>query len=81
MHSLSLKIPPELHKRLAKTARLSRINQSELVRRALTEYLDQNANGPGFKTPGELAGDLAGSVAGGPEDLASNQDHLEDFGH
>jgi len=80
VHHLSLKIPDELQQRLADLAHETRINQSELVRRALAQFLDQQGGGGRSPSPGDLAADLAGSLQGGPADLASNPDHLADFG-
>lgn len=80
MNTLSLKIPPEMQQRLAALARERQINQSELVRRALAQFLDQQSERKPSPSPGDLAADLAGSLKGGPADLASNPEYLVDFG-
>ncbi len=80
MNNISIKIPEELRQRLCSAARTTRLSQSEVVRRALTQYLDDQAQSRDFQSAADLAGDLAGCVAGGPRDLAANPEYLDDFG-
>lgn len=80
MNSISVKVSPDLQERLAERARQSRLSQSELIRRALTQYLDEQTTGSNVQSAADLAGDLAGCVHGGPADLSSNPDYLDDFG-
>ncbi|MEX2497319.1 MAG: ribbon-helix-helix domain-containing protein [Wenzhouxiangellaceae bacterium] len=80
MNNISVKIDENLRKKLTLTARKTRISQSELIRRALTHYLDQQTSSGEFQSAADLAGDLAGCVAGGPADLAENPEYLDDFG-
>lgn len=80
MNNISVKIDEDLQKKLSLTARKTRISQSELIRRALTQYLDEQAASREFKSAAYLAGDLAGCVRGGPADLAGNPEYLDDFG-
>lgn len=80
MNNISVKISADLQRKLSQTARRTQLSQSELIRRALTRYLEQPAHGSDFKSAADLAGDLAGSVRGGPPDLAGNPAHLDDFG-
>jgi len=80
MNNISVKLDERLEKKLSSTARTTGISQSELIRRALTHYLDQQASPGEFKSAADLAGDLAGCVAGGPADLAENPEYLDDFG-
>jgi len=80
MDNISIKIPDELRQRLSSIARTSRLSQSEVVRRALTQYLDEQVHSRDFRSAAALASDLAGCVQGGPRDLAANPEYLDDFG-
>jgi predicted transcriptional regulator len=80
VNNLSVKVSAELQEKLTKTALATRLSQSELIRRALTQYLDHSRTSSEAPSAADLAGDLAGSVQGGTPDLASNQEYLEDFG-
>ena len=80
MNNISVKVSPELQQRLARVARQNRLSQSELIRRALTHFLDERAGLGDKKSAADLAGDLAGCVHGGPIDLSSDPKHLEGFG-
>lgn len=80
MNNISIKIPEELRQRLSSIARSTRLSQSEVVRRALTQYLDEQTQSRDFRSAADLAGDLAGCVHGGPRDLADNPEYLDDFG-
>ena len=80
MNNISVKIDKNLQNKLALTARKTRLTQSELIRRALSQYLDEQVSNREFKSAADLAGELAGCVHGGPGDLAVNPDHLDDFG-
>lgn len=81
MNNISVKVSPDLQRKLAQTALKTRLSQSELIRRALTQYLDEQTQGRDVKSAGDLACDLAGCVHGGPPDLSSNPEYLDDFGH
>lgn len=81
MNNISVKIDEDLRKKLSLTALKTRTSQSELVRRALTQYLDDKTSTRESRTAADLAGDLAGCVRGGPRDLAGNPEYLDDFGH
>lgn len=80
MNNISVKISEDLQQKLSQTARQTRLSQSELIRRALAQYLDDQAGKRGRKSAADLAGDLAGCVCGGPSDLAGNSEYLNDFG-
>ncbi|TVS12422.1 MAG: ribbon-helix-helix protein, CopG family [Wenzhouxiangella sp.] len=80
MDNISIKISHELRQKLSSAARTTRLSQSEVVRRALTLYLDEQVQSRDFQSAADLAGDLAGCVKGGPVDLAENPEFLEDFG-
>ncbi len=81
MNTLTIKIPPSLDSALAQASARAQVTKSELVRRAVAAYLaagsERNAGQPSAL---ELAGDLVGCFGGGPDDLASNPRHLDDFG-
>jgi hypothetical protein len=79
MKTLSLKLPDALAAKLGAAAKKRQASKSVLVREALEAYL---SNG-GRRQPGsflDLAGDLIGSLNGGPGDLAHNKKHLEAYG-
>ena len=80
MNTLTVKIPPGLDEALAQASARTHVNKSELVRRALDLYLRQREGERPFVSALDQAGDLVGCFAGGPKDLASNPEHLADFG-
>ncbi len=80
MNNVSVKIGKDLQQKLSQTAQQTQLSQSELIRRALAQYLDNQAEKQGRKSAADLAGDLAGCVRGGPSDLAGNPEYLNDFG-
>jgi hypothetical protein len=79
MKTLSLKLPDTLDRELTSHAKSQGITKSELVRKALVNYL-----GPGSvplrKSALALAGDLVGCLEG-PSDLSTNREYFKDFGH
>lgn len=83
METLTVKLPPPLRQALERASRRSRLSKSELARRAIAAFLvtDPASNeGPGPSSALARAGDLVGCFKGGPKDLASNPQHLADFG-
>jgi hypothetical protein len=82
MKTISLKLPQHLHARLERAARSRQVSKSMLVREALAVFLDaKNQRRQNKKVScHDLAGDLAGCLDGGPEDLATNPKYLEGFG-
>lgn len=80
MNTLTVKIPPSLDEALARASARTHVNKSELVRRALDLYLREREQDRPFVSALDQAGDLVGCFAGGPKDLASNPEHLADFG-
>jgi hypothetical protein len=80
MNTLTIKIPPNLDSALAQASARAQVTKSELVRRAVAAYLAGSPDRSGPPSALELAGDLVGCFGGGPEDLASNPRHLDDFG-
>ena len=80
MNTLTLKIPPELERAIVLASQQEHLSKSELVRRALLAYVNQQKAGIHSMSALEQAGDLVGCVGGGPSDLSSNPRHLDDFG-
>lgn len=81
MNTLTIKIPPSLDSALAQASARAQVTKSELVRRAVAAHLAAGAQrNAGPPSALELAGDLVGCFGGGPDDLASNPRHLDDFG-
>ena len=80
MTNISVKIDENLQEKLTLAVRKTQLRQSELIRRALTQYLDEQAVTRQFQSAADLAGDLAGCARGGPSDLAENSAYLADFG-
>jgi hypothetical protein len=80
MNTLTIKIPPQLETEIIEASAREHLSKSALVRRALEVYLRQRKSGGAFVSALDQAGDLVGCFAGGPDDLASNPEHLADFG-
>jgi ABC-type amino acid transport substrate-binding protein len=80
MATLTVKIPEALERSIAIAARRERVTKSELVRRAMAKYVAQNDDDHKFQSAMDLAGDLIGSVRGGPVDLATNAKYMDDYG-
>ena len=78
MKTISLKLPDDLHARLAQMSRRRSVGKSEVVRAALEAYFAGTAAAAG-PSCADLAGDLVGSLSG-PKDLASNPKHLRGYG-
>lgn len=75
---ITIRIPAALGKQLKKRAHLHGQSESEVVRQALENYLQQN--------PGESAYDILmrlgiiGSAKGAPPDLSTNKKYFDGFG-
>ena len=76
---ISVRIDEELHKKLEQRAATIRIDESEIVRRALTEYLSKHETRQSAYDLFKKAG-LIGIIKAGPKDLATNKKHFEGFG-
>ena len=79
MQTISLKLPDSLLTRLEKESRERRTTKSSLVRAALERELSASSPRAG-RSCYDLATDLAGSLSGLPEDLATNPKYWTDFG-
>jgi Arc/MetJ-type ribon-helix-helix transcriptional regulator len=83
MAVISLKLTADLDAQLTEQAQRRRLSKSELVRRALTAFLQASEQGVESAAPpsaADLLADLVGCCEGGPADLSSNPAHLSDFG-
>ena len=83
MAVISLKLSADLDAQLTEQAHRRRLSKSELVRRALTMFLQTSEQGmEGSTSPSavDLLADLVGCCEGGPADLSSNPAYLSDFG-
>lgn len=81
MDIISLKVESDLAAELEKAARREGISKSEYARRALRDRMRlQQTDMQRTPTALELAGDLVGSIKGGPGDLSINPRYMEGFG-
>ena len=83
MAVISLKLTEDLDAQLTAQAQRRRLSKSELVRRALTAFLQSSERGGDGLPPqsaADLLADLVGCCEDGPADLSSNPAHLSDFG-
>ena len=83
MAIISLKLTEALDAQLTEQASRRRLSKSELVRRALTAFLqspekDLEATSP--QSAADLLADLVGCCEGSPADLSTNPAYLADFG-
>jgi hypothetical protein len=78
MDLVSFKLPPSLRKRLAEEARRRRVSQAAVIRESLEAALLERPAARGELTCADLAGDLIGSVRGGPRDASTNKRYLEE---
>lgn len=78
METLTIRLGPALGQQLHEASIHEHLSKSELVRRAITAYLECT-NAP-FVSALERSGDLVGCFTGGPKDLASNPKHMKGFG-
>ena len=77
MKAISLKLPDEVDARLASHTEALGKTKSQLIRDALTSFLDREGADHGSCL--DLVRDLVGT-ASGPGDLASNKKHLRGYG-
>ena len=79
MTTISLKVPESLAREVALEARRRGVSKSAWVREALERAAKEGRRKKKLSCL-ELAGDLVGSLRGGPSDLSSNPKYMEDFG-
>jgi hypothetical protein len=83
MAVISLKLSEDLDAQLTEQAQRRRLSKSELVRRALTTFLqtsEQVIEGSASPSAVDLLADLVGCCEDGPADLSSNPAYLSGFG-
>jgi Arc/MetJ-type ribon-helix-helix transcriptional regulator len=83
MAVISLKLTEALDALLTEQAHRRRLSKSELVRRALTAFLQTSERGVEGSAPqsaADLLADLVGCCEDGPVDLSSNAAYMSDFG-
>lgn len=78
MELVSFKLPPQLRKRLAEEARRRRVSVAAVIRESLQATLLERPSARGELTCADLAGDLIGSVRGGPKDASTNKRYLDE---
>jgi predicted transcriptional regulator len=78
MKTISLKLPQALLRKLEYVAKQQHQSKSDLIRSALTQYLDSERPA-GCGSFLEAAADWIGCVEG-PGDLSYNPKHMEGFG-
>ncbi len=74
MRAISIKLPPELDRRLSELARRRKTTRSAIVREAI-EALESS----GKESVASAARDLAGSLRG-PVDLSTSDAHMAGYG-
>jgi hypothetical protein len=82
MAVISLKLTEALDAQLTEQAQRRRLSKSELVRRALTAFLQspvQCVEDAAPPSAADLLADLVGCCEDGPADLSSNPAYLADF--
>ncbi len=78
MKAISIKLPDPLFHDLAQRAKTSASSQSEIIRSALTAYLQSDAQ-PSTASCADRAKRWTG-IMQGPADLSTNSAHLDGFG-
>ena len=79
MKTLSLKLPEDLDGRLQAAASRRNWSKSEVVRKALMQFLPAEESAGGRPSFAEQAGSLVGCLDGA-SDLSSNPRHLSGYG-
>jgi predicted DNA-binding protein len=76
---ISVRVPHGIAQRLKKRSRATGTRESEVVRKALEEYLSKDADLPTAYDRAVEAG-LIGCIRGGPKDLSTNKKYFKGFG-
>jgi len=77
MELVSFKLPAALRRRVAAEARRRRVSQAAVIRESLESALVERP-ASGELSCADLAGDLIGSVRGGPRDASTNKRYLDE---
>ncbi len=80
MNTLTIKLSFTLDDELSRLAQREHLSKSEVVRQALSAYVNERNNLAPASTALDAVSDLVGCFSGGPADLASNPAHLAGFG-
>ncbi len=80
MNTLTIKIPETLHAQLERLAKHQHQNKSEVVRQAISSFIQAHHKQVGQEDALADIADLVGCFSGGPSDLSSNPVHLAEFG-
>ncbi len=76
MQTISMRLPDKLVDELNRAAKKRRVSKSQIMR----ESLEASLRPQKFVSCLDLVRDLAGSIKGGPPDLATNPKYMEGFG-
>src|SRR5256712_3913156 len=76
MELVSFKLPAALRRRVAAEARRRRVSQAAIIRESLESALVERSAASGELSCADLAGDLIGSVRGGPPGASTTQRYL-----
>jgi metal-responsive CopG/Arc/MetJ family transcriptional regulator len=76
--TLTLKLPDNIEAQLNNYAQKKGVNKTEIIRRALTEYISHEEIGRSGSFL-ELSRDMMGCIVG-PSDLSTNKRHFEIYG-
>jgi predicted transcriptional regulator len=79
MTTLTLKVPEALARKIAVSAERQHTSRSDVVRRAVEKYVDQDLPDSAGPSAYDLAKDFAGSVEG-PRDLSTHPRHMKGYG-
>lgn len=80
MKTLTITVSTTLARAIAQVAERENISRSELLRRAVVQYLARDTAAGQSRSALDLAGKLAGSLHGTPVDLASGAGHMKGYG-
>lgn len=80
MNTLTIKLPFTLDDELSRLAQREQVSKSEVVRQALSAYVNERNNQAPASAALDAVSDLVACFSGGPKDLASNPAHLAGFG-
>ena|SRR5437879_5840213 len=78
MELVSFKLPAALRRRVAAEARRRGVSQAAVIRESLESALVERPAASGELSCADLAGDLIGSVRGGPRDASTSKRYLDE---
>ncbi len=82
MNAVSIEISDTLNLKLADAARRLGASKTEIISKALEDFLERQGQDPGADSFAALAADILNSPGDefGPNDLSTNKKHLEGYG-